>query len=580
MKVIKGIAVSPGIAIAKALVLDDGDIRIPKRTITEDDVRDELGKVRSAFASAVLELRDFQESSEAKEKNIREIFAAHMHFLKDRVLRKQINDKIRNELVTAEYAIYTVFRELAEYFSSVKDGYISQRASDIRSLERRVLKYLIDAVRHDIEEVSVDTVIVAHDLTPSQTVSLNRKFVKGFATNVGGRTSHTAIVARSLGIPAVVGLEAVTAATSPGMLVIIDGNRGQVVVDPDEATLEEYRGYEEEMRRLEKQFAAYKTQEAVTKDGVHVNIFGNIELPEEAELVLQNGGKGIGLYRTEFLYLKDGKEPSIEDHFEAYKTVAGIMGDKPIVIRTMDLGADKVVYDGAEFPHELNPVLGLRSIRYCLQNMGLFKNQLRAILMASKLGNIKLMIPLVTNLHEVRQSKMILRDVMEDLLEDGVEYNDEIDFGVMIETPSAAIMSDCMARNVNFVSIGTNDLIQYTLAVDRANERVATLYTPGDPSILRLLKMIVDNTAAEKIGLSVCGEAASYPEFIFYLLGIGVRTISIAPAMIPEVKKLILSISIEECEKLARAALEMSFPSQVNNHFRVAAMKILPETYL
>ncbi|AQQ71872.1 Phosphoenolpyruvate-protein phosphotransferase [Limihaloglobus sulfuriphilus] len=579
MKVIKGIAVSPGIAIADAIVLDSGEIRIPRRRITEAIVREEQDKVRSAFASAVLELRNFQNSPDVHEKNVRDIFASHKAFLKDRVLRKRINERVRNELVTAEYAISSVMRELAEYFSSLKDVYIRQRASDIYSLERRVLKYLIDAVQQDIQTVSKDTVIVAHDLTPSQTVSLNREFVKGFATDVGGRTSHTAIVARALGIPAVVALEHITDFAEPGVTVIIDGNRGYAIVDPDEKTLLEYRGLAKDMKRLKKQFAALKDKEAVTRDGVKITILGNIELPDEAELVLKNGGEGIGLYRTEFLYLKDGREPSVQDQLRAYKEVSRIMGSRPVVIRTMDLGADKVVLGGEEFTHEHNPVLGFKSIRFCLENMDMFKNQLRAILLASGCGTISVMIPMVTNLYEVRQTKMLLRDVMEDLAEEGISYNSDIKFGAMIETPSAAIMSDRLCRNVDFVSIGTNDLIQYTLAVDRANERVATLYNPGDPAVLRLLRLSVDNVLAAGCGLSVCGEMASDPEFIFFLLGIGVRTLSIAPAMIPEIKKVILSVSIEECRRLAEEARDMCFPAQVSNHFRAAAMKILPETY-
>jgi phosphoenolpyruvate-protein phosphotransferase (PTS system enzyme I) len=579
MEVIKGIAVSPGIAIAEAIVLDSGDIRIPRRRITKESVRDEQDKVRSAFASAVLELRDFQNSSQVNEKNVRDIFASHQAFLKDRALRKRINDRIKNDLVTAEYAISSVMRELAEYFDSLKDVYIRQRASDIYSLERRVLKYLIDAVHQDIQAVDKDTVIVAHDLTPSQTVSLNREFVKGFATDVGGRTSHTAIVARALGIPAVVALEHITEFAEPGVTVIIDGNRGYAIVDPDEQTLGEYRDYAKDMMRLEQQFAAIKGKEAVTKDGVKITILGNIELPEEAELVLKNGGEGIGLYRTEFLYLREGREPSVEEQLRAYSEAARIMGSRPVVIRTMDLGADKVVYGAHTFAHEHNPVLGFKSIRYCLQNLDMFKNQLRAILMASRSGTISVMIPMVTNLYEVRQSKMMLRDVMEDLGEEGISYNSDIKFGAMVETPSAAIMSDRLCRNVDFVSIGTNDLIQYTLAVDRANERVATLYNPGDPAVLRLIKLTVDNIVAAGCGLSVCGEVASDPEFIFFLLGIGVRTLSIAPAMIPEIKKVILSVSVEECRRLAAESLEMCFPAQVSNFFKAAAMKVLPETY-
>jgi len=415
-------------------------------------------------------------------------------------------------------------------------------------------------------------------LSPTQTAGFNRDFVKALATDAGGRTSHTAIVARSLGIPAVVALEDLTDNISGGDTVIVDGNRGIVIVNPDEETVRQYKEYSLEFAELGHKLDTIRDKPAITRDGVRIKLLGNIEFPEEASLVREKGGDGIGLYRTEFLYLNNPDEPSEEDHYRAYAETVRVFRDKPVIIRTFDLGADKYT-QSKRFVPERNPFLGLRSIRFCLQNLGMFKRQLHAILRASVLGDVKIMFPLITNLQELMQTKMILRDVMEDLDEELIDYNRDVQIGIMIETPSAALMASSLARDVDFFSIGTNDLTQYTLAVDRANELVSTLYSSVDPAVLRLMRTIVQDAYKSQIDLSVCGEMASEPEYIMLMLGLGIKTLSLAPPMIPEIKQIIRSVTIKDCNEITRKILGMNTERQISNFLRDATRKILPEAF-
>jgi phosphotransferase system enzyme I (PtsI) len=385
-------------------------------------------------------------------------------------------------------------------------------------------------------------------------------------------------VARSLGIPAVVALEDLTEIVRTDDTVLIDGNRGIVIVNPDEQTIQQYEKYSREFAELEHKLDAIREKPAVTRDGVEITLLGNIEFPDEAEVVLQKGGEGIGLYRTEFLYLNRPTEPTEEEHYEAYAQTVRVFGDRPVVIRTVDLGADKYT-QSKRFAPEPNPFLGLRSIRFCLQNLTMFKTQLRAILRASVLGGVKIMFPLITNLQEMMQAKMILRDVMEDLDEESIKYNRDVDVGIMIETPSAALMAHTLARDVDFFSIGTNDLTQYTLAVDRGNELVSTLYSAADPAVLRLIRTVIQDAYKAQIDVAVCGEVASEPEYIMLLLGLGIRTISLTPPMLPEIKQIIRSVAIEDCNTVARKILGMNSERQISRYLRDAARNILPEAF-
>jgi len=578
MEIKKGIAVSPGIAIAKPIIIDAEDYRIPKRSILTSVRVAEVKKVRDAFRKAVEELEKVESGEQVAEGDIKDIFAVHLRFLKDRSLRKKITDLVFSELLTAEYAVSTTLRDIANHFASMPDRYVSERATDIYDIERRLLRHLLGRKREDIEHISHEVVVIAHELGPTQTASFDKKYIKGFATDAGGRTSHTAIVARSLGIPAVVGLEDVTRNIDPTATVVIDGNRGMVVIDPDAPTLKQYQRFAAEFESLEKELDTIRDLDAVTRDGVTVELLGNIEFPHEAEIVLDKGGTGIGLYRTEFLYLYNQTEPTEEDHYNAYSEVIRVLGDMPVIIRTMDLGADKFT-QSRRFEREPNPFLGLRSIRFCLQNLVMFKTQLRAILRASVHGDVRLMFPLITSLHELRQAKMIIRDVMEDLDEGSIEYKPDIPVGIMIETPSAALTASILATECDFFSIGTNDLIQYTLAVDRGNERVSTLYSGADPAVVNLLRSVVHEANKARISASICGEMASEPEFIMLLLGLGFRTFSLAPPMIPEIKKLVRSVTIESCNNLARKVLLMNSEREVINYLRSATMKVLPEVF-
>jgi phosphotransferase system enzyme I (PtsI) len=579
MEIKKGVAVSPGIAIAKSLVIDSEDYRIPRRSVKPTQRMIEIQRARNAFSAAADELTRLQAEQETIERRkIKDIFAVHLSYLRDRNLRRKITDLIHSESVTAEYAVSATLREIASAFAKVKDTYISERAADIYDIEKRLLKQLVGGKREDVEHLTEEVAVVARNLSPTQTAGFNKEFVKGIATDAGGRTSHTAIVARSLGIPAVVALEDLTETTTGGDIVIIDGNRGIVIVNPDDETMRQYEEYSHELAELEQRLDAIKEEPAETRDGVRITLLGNIEFPDEAGVVLQKGGEGIGLYRTEFLYLNRPTEPTEEEHYQAYAETVRVFKQRPVIIRTFDLGADKYT-QSKRFAPEPNPFLGLRSIRFCLQNLTLFKTQLRAILRASVLGEVKIMFPLITHLQELMQTKMILRDVMEDLDEESIEYNRDIKIGVMIETPSAALTAFTLARDVDFFSIGTNDLIQYTLAVDRGNELVSTLYSSVDPAVLRLIRTVIQDAHKAQIELSLCGEMASEPEYIMLLLGMGVRTISLTPPMIPEIKQIIRSVTIEDCNDVARAVISMNSERQISSYLRDAARKILPEAF-
>ena len=571
MEIKKGIAVSPGIAIAKALVIDSEDYRIPRRTVMTSQKQTEIKRVRLAFKNAITELNTLEAAqADVKESNIKDIFAVHLRFLRDKTLRKKITDLIENELYTAEYAVSSTLRDIAVHFSRIKDPYISERAADIYDIERRLLKHLLGKKREEVSSIAEEVVVVAHELSPTQTAGFDKSFVRGMATDAGGRTSHTAIVARSLGIPAVVALEDVTANIHGGDTVIIDGNRGVVIINPDEETILQHEQYAMEFSRLEHELDAIKDLPSVTRDGVKIELLGNIEFPDEAEVVTKKGGQGIGLYRTEFLYLYSETEPTEDDHYQAYAQTIKTLGRKPVIIRTLDLGADKYT-QSKRFSPETNPQLGLRSIRFCLQNLMMFKTQLRAILRASVLGDVRLMFPLITSLQELRQAKMILRDVMEDLDEYGVEYNPNIPIGMMVETPAAALMATTFAREVSFFSIGTNDLIQYTLACDRNNPRVKKWYDPYHPAVLISIKKVADAAARAGKPVSLCGEMAGEPVNAVLLMGLGIRSFSLSAPNIPQVKEAIRRISLERAQRIAHKVLGMESAEEIGLY--LAAVK-------
>jgi phosphotransferase system enzyme I (PtsI) len=579
MEIKKGIGVSPGVVIGTVLVLDAEDIVVPKRRIDPSETASEVERLGKAIADSAIELGELRDNVVAKHgREIGGIFDFHLGVLKDKSLLKQIVTEINKNHFSAEFAVSTVTRKYAQQLLQVEDRYLSERVKDIYDLEKRVLRHLIGARREDLSHLTRDVVVIAHDMLPSQTASLDKNHVKGFATDVGGRTSHTAIVARAMGIPAVVGLGDISGEISGGDTVIIDGNRGVLIINPDAEQLEEHRELERKQIRLETELKEIADLPARTTDGHDVSLWANIEFPEDIDPAFAHGATGVGLYRTEFLYLATDHEPSEEDHFKSYADALRRAGGKPMVIRTLDLGADKQT-QARQLNPERNPFLGDRSIRMCLHDIPMFKRQLRAILRASVLGDVRVMFPMISTLMELRQAKMVLRDVEEELEDEGIEFRRELPIGIMIEVPSAALMASDFAREVNFFSLGTNDLVQYTLAVDRTNERVAGLFCPAHPAVLRLVRDVIRAGLRSGIGVSVCGEMAGDPLYTLLLLGLGLTTFSMNGPDVPEVKKIIRSTSMENARQVARKVMSFDSERQVMHFLREETRKIIPEAF-
>ncbi len=579
MRIVRGIAVSRGVSIAPALVLGSENFRIPQRFVSVDVVDTEVARFQAAFDQVCLEIEQNEKVASAQLGNqYGAIFAAHLQLARDKKLRNEIESLIREKCHSPEYAVSKVLRNYAKVFQNLGDRYLAERAVDLYDLEKRFLRQMLGDRREELTNLTQPVLILAHNLTPSETAALDRSFVKGFATELGGHTSHTAILAGALEIPAVVGLGDFLSDIAGGETVIIDGNHGEVIIDPDEATLERYRRSEAEFRTMHQRLESQTQLPAVTTDSLEIQVQGNIEFPEEVDQCVRYGATGIGLYRTEFLYLSGDAEPTEEDHYQAYRRVVAPNPDMPVTIRTLDLGADKLPRSMRAVSREMdNPFLGLRSLRLSLQNLPLFKTQLRAILRASVHGNLRIMFPLVSTLLELRQAKMILSDVMEDLDYQGVPFSREIPVGMMVEVPSAALMADEFAREVDFFSIGTNDLIQYTLAVDRSNTQVAHLFSSGDPSVLRLLERIVNAARRASIPVTVCGQMSSDPIYSALLLGLGVRQLSVTPHVIPEIKDVVRHLSITQAEAIAAHALTLDVARDVESYLRGELKKFCPD---
>jgi phosphotransferase system enzyme I (PtsI) len=578
MKVKKGIGVSPGVAIAQAVVVDTEEFDIPQRHVPVDQAQAELARLRKALGDSKKEIQDLRKrTAERIDKKTASIFDFHIGLIEDKQLQKQFTETILSGHVTAEYAVATVLRDYAKIFQDMPQ-HLADRAHDVYDIEKRLLRNLIGRHRESLAHLKRNVIVMAHDLTPSQTASMDRQHVVGLAIDAGGQTSHTAIVARALGLPAVVGLSDVTSEVSGGDTVIIDGNRGVVVIDPDADTLREYEQFGRRQVEFIHSLDALRDLPPITRDGHEVLLLGNVEFPHEATSVLDKGGQGIGLYRTEFLYLGSDTEPTEDDQFNAYRQVLEIAGQRPVVIRTLDLGADKYTQSRQRVP-ERNPMLGCRSIRFCLQNLPMFKTQIRAILRASAGSQASILFPLISNMMELRQAKTVVRDVIEDLEEEGIEHAIDMPIGMMVETPSAALQGDSFAKEVDFFSIGTNDLIQYTLAVDRGNEKVASLFTAANPAVLRLIKEVIRAGQRHDVPVTMCGEMAGDPLFTELLLGMGLRTFSCTPPAIPEIKKIIRSVTMEQALEVARRVLSFDSEKEIMNYLRMETHKLLPEAY-
>ncbi len=579
-KYVKGLPVSGGIVVGRVLVIDDELRRVVPRKIAAAEVKSELARFEIAVKASIAEISRVYEQAESEMgKEAAKIFAFHIGMLKDPSLTSQVRAMIEQETVTAEYAATHVLDKLAAQFRSSKNPVFATKVNDIEDLTTRLLSQMMGGSRASrLEQADAGTIIVARDLTPSQTASFDRSRILGFATDLGGMTSHTAIIAKALEIPAVVGCQTLLRDVDDGDQVVLDGDHGVVIVNPDATTLEHYARAIEQRRLYQVSLTELRDLPSVTSDGAEVTLLGNIELPEEVARVLNSGGTGVGLYRTEYLYLTGNTEPTEGDHYRAYRKCVELCNGRELVIRTMDLGADKYTQAQEEIP-ERNPFLGCRSIRYCLKNQPMFKKQLRAILRASAEGSIKVMFPLVSTIAELRQAKFLVNDTMEELEEEGLPFDRSIKLGMMVEVPSAAIQAETFAREADFFSIGTNDLVQYTLAVDRINERVASLYTPAHPAVIRLIRDVTRAARRHNTPISCCGEAAGDLEFAMLLIGLGVRTLSVSASMIPPLKRFVRSVTVEQCEKVARQALTLDSDVQVTALLRDRARRIVPEAF-
>ncbi len=580
MRTKKGIPVSPGIAIARAFVVDAADQPIPRRSVPESAVPGEVARLEHALASSCEAIEREREVVEQRVgKEVAGIFNWHLGMLRDKTLRERFEKMIREEKVTAEYGVFSVMRQYARDLREIGEARWRERDTDIWDLEKRVLGQLIGETRQELEHLDHEAILVAYDLTPSQTAALDKTKIKGIATDAGGRTSHTAILAHALGIPAVVGLGNITSQVSTGAMMILDGQHGAAIIKPHAEHLMEYRQRLERIEAFELRLGESAKLPAVTRDGTEIVIGANIEFPGEIAMALEKGATEIGLYRTEFLFLASPTAPTEDEQFEAYREAIRALDGRMLTIRTLDLGADKVVGFIAPGRPEANPFLGCRSIRLCLQNLPLFETQLRAILRASVEGPVRIMFPLISNVMELRQAKMILSEVRDDLSESGTPFREDIQVGIMIEVPSAALQARTLAREVDFFSIGTNDLIQYTLAVDRANVRIANLYTAAHPAIYMLVRDVVRAANRHKIDVSLCGEMAGEPEFTLLLLGLGLRKMSMTPPAIPEIKRIISKVTIDKCRRVARKVGTFDSDREIINYLREETSRILPEVY-
>ncbi|MGG0844370.1 phosphoenolpyruvate--protein phosphotransferase [Peribacillus simplex] len=568
---ISGIAASNGIAIAKAYRLTEPDLSIEKRSI--EDVGAEISRFKEAIQKSTVELEIIREKAEKDlGADKAAIFDAHLLVLADPELITPIQDKIQSENVNAEFSLNETASMFITMFEQMDNEYMKERAADIRDVTKRVLSHLLGVHIPNPSMIAEEVIIIAEDLTPSDTAQLNPAYVKGFTTDIGGRTSHSAIMARSLEIPAVVGAKSVTSSIENGDLVIIDGLKGEVHINPTPELVKRYEEEQEAYALQKAEWAKLVHEQTVTKDGHHVELAANIGTPKDLEGVHQNGGEGIGLYRTEFLYMGRNDFPSEEEQFEAYKAVLEGMSGKPVVVRTLDIGGDKEL-PYLELPKEMNPFLGYRAIRLCLNEQEIFRTQLRALLRASIYGDLKIMFPMIATLAEFREAKAVLAEVRQELLDNGVQVAEKIEVGIMVEIPSTAVMADIFAKEVDFFSIGTNDLIQYTMAADRMNERVSYLYQPYNPAILRLVKMVIDAAHKEGKWAGMCGEMAGDEVAIPILIGMGLDEFSMSATSILKARSLISQLSLEEMKKLSHEVLVLD----TNDNVKEAVVNALKQ---
>ncbi|RLQ93385.1 phosphoenolpyruvate--protein phosphotransferase [Staphylococcus aureus] len=561
-KLIKGIAASDGVAIAKAYLLVEPDLTFDKNEKVTD-VEGEVAKFNSAIEASKVELTKIRNNAEVQlGADKAAIFDAHLLVLDDPELIQPIQDKIKNENANAATALTDVTTQFVTIFESMDNEYMKERAADIRDVSKRVLSHILGVELPNPSMIDESVVIVGNDLTPSDTAQLNKEFVQGFATNIGGRTSHSAIMSRSLEIPAIVGTKSITQEVKQGDMIIVDGLNGDVIVNPSEDELIAYQDKRERYFADKKELQKLRDADTVTVDGVHAELAANIGTPNDLPGVIENGAQGIGLYRTEFLYMGRDQMPTEEEQFEAYKEVLEAMDGKRVVVRTLDIGGDKEL-SYLNLPEEMNPFLGYRAIRLCLAQQDIFRPQLRALLRASVYGKLNIMFPMVATINEFREAKAILLEEKENLKNEGHDISDDIELGIMVEIPATAALADVFAKEVDFFSIGTNDLIQYTLAADRMSERVSYLYQPYNPSILRLVKQVIEASHKEGKWTGMCGEMAGDETAIPLLLGLGLDEFSMSATSILKARRQINGLSKNEMTELANRAVDCATQEEV-----------------
>lgn len=576
MRKLIGIPVSPGVAIGKAFVLRSEDFQsMAKLRIEESQIPREIARFEDALIRTradVLGIRKKLAIEIGREHS--DIFTAHLLVLEDRTLIEDVISSIKDKRVNAEYAFSSVIQKYFRAFSQVDDEYLKERVADIRDIARRLLENLIGKEKNPLSNLDEEVIIISHDLSPSDTATMDKQKVIAFATDIGGPTSHTAIMARSMEIPAVVGLDRVSREIMSGDSIIIDGNHGVVIVHPDAKTLAAYEKEEKRFVELISELDKLRHLPAETPDGHRIELAANIEFPDEITSVLAHGARGIGLYRTEYFYMNRTDLPTEEEQYESYRTVAEKMVPHPVIIRSLDLGGDKFL-SSLEVPHEMNPFLGWRAIRFCLARVDVFKSQLRAVLRASAHGNIKVMYPMISNVTELRKANQILEECKKELRGKKIAFNSKIEVGAMIEIPSAALTSDALAKEADFFSIGTNDLIQYTLAVDRVNEKIAYLYEPTHPAILKLVRDVIVNGHKNSIWVGTCGEMSGDPTSAALLVGLGIDEISTSPLLLPKVKKAIRLVPYKLAKDVAEKTLHLATGLEVKKFLNAKLKGVL-----
>ncbi len=557
----RGAGVSPGLARGVIHVVRDDLDDVARYHIEPSQIGNEIARFETALVQTRVQILEMQQRiAEAIGAKDAAIFDAHLLVVEDRTLIDEVLRRLETERCNVEWVFQEVASNYAETLSKIDDPYLRERALDIQDVTRRIVRNLQGKAPKPILSAAEPHILVAHNLTPSDTATMNRQLVLGIATDLGSRTSHTAIIARSLNIPAVVGLHDATEKLESGQHVLLDGYTGVLIVDPTPETLSYYGEIEIRKGQVTKELKQLRETTSTTSDGRHIVLSANIELPSDVEAVAENGAEGIGLYRTEFLFVNRDTLPSEEEQYETYRKVAEQVKPNPLIIRTFDLGGDKLAVGTIDVGDELNPFLGWRAIRFCLENIDIFKTQLRAILRASAVGNVKIMFPMISGLEELRHAKAVLDECRREV---GEKKSGKMEVGAMIEIPSAAISADTLAHEVDFFSIGTNDLIQYTIAVDRVNERIAHLYEPTHPAVLRLLKMIADAAHANKIWVGVCGEMARDVALIPILLGLGIDELSVGARSVPRVKMAVRSLAVPECQQLVDEVLRLQTSSEI-----------------